>query len=108
MWRSKLGAFCRSLHLNSENYQTFLKEWFGRNWVHHLRPLIESIKLAEFYPVEEAAESLKAVWLTAINERERVCGRRHRDALPVIKTLPPAEPVRVWASWIERSVKEDA
>jgi len=61
MWRSKLGAFCQSLHLNSDNYQTFLKEWFGRNWVYHLRPLIQSIKLPEFYPLEEARASLKAV-----------------------------------------------
>jgi hypothetical protein len=108
MWRSKLGAFCRSLHLNSDNYQTFLKEWFGKHWVYHLRPLINSIKLPEFYPVEEACESLKAVWLTAISERERVCGRRHRNEMPVQNTFPPTEPVRRWASWIERSVKEDA
>ena len=108
MWRSKLGAFCQSLHLNSDNYQTFLKEWFGKNWVYHLRPLIESIKLPEFYPLEEASESLKAVWLTAIGERERVCGRRHRNEKPVENALPPGEPVRAWASWIERSVKEDA
>jgi hypothetical protein len=38
MWRAKLGAFCRMLGLNSDNYQTFLKEWFGRNWVY---PTIE-------------------------------------------------------------------
>jgi hypothetical protein len=108
MWRSKLGAFCRSLHLDSDNYQTFLKEWFGKNWVYHLRPLINSIKLPEFYPVEEASESLRAVWLIAINERERVCGPRHREGMPVRNVLPPAEPARVWASWIERSVKEHA
>ena len=108
MWRSKLGAFCQSLHLNSDNYQTFLKEWFGRNWVYHLRPLIQSIKLPEFYPLEEARASLKAVWLTAIRQRERVCGRRHRDVLPLGKIGVPAEPVRTWASWIERTVKEDA
>ena len=47
--------------LNSDNYQIFLKEWFGKHWVYHLRPLINSIKLPEFYPVEEACESLKAV-----------------------------------------------
>jgi len=28
MWRQKLGAFCRMLRLNSDNYQQFLKEWF--------------------------------------------------------------------------------
>ena len=108
MWRSKLGAFCRMLHLNSDNYQTFLKEWFGKNWVYHLRPLILAIRLPEFYPVEEAAESIKAVWLTAMSERERVWGRQHRKEIPVRDTLPPAEPVPTWPSWIERSVKEDA
>ena len=89
------------------NYQEFLKEWFGRNWVYHLRPLIQAIKLPEFYPLEEARASLKAVWLTAINERERLCGRRHRNVMPVRKTLLPAEPVRTWISWIERTIKDD-
>lgn len=103
MWRAKLGVFCRMLGLNSDNYQTFLKEWFGRNWVYHLRPLILSIKLPEFHPLEEATASVKAVWLIAIRERERCCGRRHREA----KTLLPVEPVRAWASWIERTVKDD-
>src|SRR5208282_1886566 len=96
MWRAKLGTFCRMLGLNSDNYQQFLKEWFGRNWVYHLRPLIASIKLAEFYPLEESRESVKAVWLTAIKERERCCGRRHRQA----KVLLPVESVRTWATWI--------
>ena len=72
MWRAKLGTFCRMLNLNSDNYQTFLKEWFGRNWVYHLRLLIEAIKLPEFYPATESSESIKAVWLTTINERERL------------------------------------
>jgi hypothetical protein len=67
------------LGLNSDNYQTFLKEWFGRNWVYHLRPLILSIKLAEFYSLEESRESVKAVWLAAIHERQRRCGRRYAD-----------------------------
>jgi hypothetical protein len=96
------------LNLNSDNYQTFLKEWFGRNWVYHLRPLIEAIKLPEFYPPEEARASLQAIWLTALNERERRRGRRDRPGLPGRNTLPPAEPVRSWAAWIERTVKEEA
>jgi hypothetical protein len=108
MWRAKLGAFCRMLNLNSDNYQTFLKEWFGRNWVYHLRPLIQSIKLPEFYPANESSESIKAVWLTALNERERRRVRRDRPGMPGRNTLPPAEPVRTWASWIERTVKEEA
>ena len=33
LWRSKLGAFCRMLGLNSDNHKEFLKQWFGRNWV---------------------------------------------------------------------------
>jgi hypothetical protein len=103
MWRAKLGTFCRMLGLNSENYQQFLKEWFGRNWVYHLRPLILSIKLPEFYRPEESTESLKAVWLAAIGERERCCGRRHRE----VKVLLPAESVRTWATWIERTAKDD-
>jgi hypothetical protein len=104
MWRSKLGTFCRMMNLNPDNYKIFLKEWFGKNWVYHLRPLILAIKLPEFYPPEESNESLKAVWLTAINERERRCGRRHREV--VEKSVLPDQ--RTWASWIERSVKEDA
>jgi hypothetical protein len=106
MWRAKLGTFCRMLGLNSDNYQQLLKEWFGRNWVYHLRLLILSIKLPEFYPVEEASASLKVVWLTAINERERCCGRGHRE-VEVTKGLLPAAPVRAWASWIERTTKDD-
>jgi hypothetical protein len=57
---------------------------------------------------EQPRASLPELWLTAINERERVCGRRHREEIPVQNTLLPAEPVRTWASWIERTVKEDA
>ena len=48
MWRSKLGLFCRMLGLNPDNYKPALKAWFGKNWVYHLRPLIDSIKLPEF------------------------------------------------------------
>jgi hypothetical protein len=71
MWRAKLGTFCRMFGLNSDNYKNFLSEWFGRNWVYHLRPMIASIKLPEFYPAQESAESLAAVWLTARNYRCR-------------------------------------
>jgi hypothetical protein len=104
MWRSKLGTFCRMMHLNSDNYKEFLKEWFGKNWIYHLYPLIQSIKLAEFHPEDESRESLKAVWLTTINERERRRPRRHRDA--VEKSASSKQ--HTWASWIERTVKEDA
>jgi hypothetical protein len=72
VWRAKLGTFCRMLNLNSDNYKAFLKEWFGRNWVYHLRPLIQAIKLPEFYPANESSESIRSVRLTAIHERERL------------------------------------
>ena len=115
LWRAKLGTFCRMLNLNSDNYQTFLKEWFGRNWVYHLSPLIQSIKLPEFYSEEESRTSLRAVWVVAVNERERRCNRKRREALAARKRLVPdvadslpTKPVRTWASWIERTVKEEA
>jgi hypothetical protein len=114
MWRAKLGAFCGMLHLNSDNYQEFLKEWFGRNWVYVLGPLIGSIKLPEFYPEEEASKSLRAAWVVAVNERERRRNRRQPATRAATKRLMPggdnaqaAEPVRAWASWIERTIKED-
>ncbi len=104
MWRSKLGAFCRMLNLNSDNYKEFLKEWFGRNWVYHLRPLIESIKLAEFFKEEEYRASLRSVWLVAVKERERLCHRKRRETL----NSCTAKPSQNWVSWIERTVKEEA
>jgi hypothetical protein len=114
MWRAKLGAFCGMLHLNSDNYQVFLKEWFGRNWVYVLGPLIGSIKLPEFHAEEEASKSLRAAWVVAVNERERRRNRRQPATKAATKRLmpggdgpPAAEPVRAWASWIERTIKED-
>ncbi len=95
------------LNLNSDNYQEFLKEWFGRNWVYQLRPVIESIKLAEFFPEEESRASLRVAWIIAVNERERRCNRRRRDTVSATnRLLPPEKPS--WGSWIERTVKEDA
>ncbi len=114
MWRAKLGTFCRSLNLNSDNYQESLKDWFGKNWVYQLRPLIVAIKLPGLYPPEECCESVKAVWLTAINERARRCGDRHRKTATSRNIPPPVahpcfvpEPKRTWVSWIERTVKDD-
>src|ERR1700743_2522310 len=46
IWRLKLGAFCRVLRLTPENYKDALVEWFGRNWIYVMRPVIESIKPA--------------------------------------------------------------
>ena len=101
LWRSKLGAFCRLLSLNPDNHKIFLKQWFGRNWIYHLRPLIDSIKLPEFYAEPESQASLRSVWVVAVTERERrrPCRRRR---------VPTAESARVWASWIERTMKEEA
>jgi hypothetical protein len=114
MWRAKLGALCRMLNLNSDNYQGFLREWFGRNWVYVLGPVIGSIKLPEFYAEEEASKSLRAAWVVALNERERRRNRRQPATRAATKRLllggdnaQPAEPVRAWASWIERTIKED-
>jgi hypothetical protein len=101
MWRSKLGAFCRMLGLNSDNYKIFLKEWFGKNWVYHLRPLIQSIKLPEFFSEEESRTSLRSAWTVAVMERERRCKQKWRDTFP-------SQPAQPWVSWIERTVKEDA
>ncbi|HEY5503862.1 MAG TPA: hypothetical protein VIK28_01795 [Sedimentisphaerales bacterium] len=102
------------MNLNSDNYQTFLKEWFGRNWVYHLRPLILAVKLPEFYTEEESRTTLRAVWTVAVIERERRCNHKRRDAVAVRKRLmpdgvdsSPAKPAHPWASWIEHTVKDD-
>ena len=111
MWRAKLGTFCRMLGLNSDNYKEFLKEWFGKNWVYHLRPLILSIKLPEFYTEEDSRMTLRTLWIVAVKERERRCNRQRRDAVAVRKQLlpdcSPAKPAYTWASWIERTVKDN-
>jgi hypothetical protein len=92
---------------------TFVGE-FGRNWVYVLGPLIGSIKLPEFYAQEEARKSLRAAWVVAVNERERRRNRRQPATRAATKQLmsggdnaQAAEPVRVWASWIERTIKDD-
>ena len=114
MWRAKLGAFCELLNLTPDNYRVLMKECFGRNWVHHLRPLIESIKLPEFNTDEDARHSLRSAWVVAVSERERLCNgkRQHVQATgkPLVvqrEDLCPVEPVPAWASWIERTIKAD-
>ena len=114
-WRAKLGALCHSLNYTPENFTERLGEDFGKNWVHGLRPLIESIKLPEFHPADECHASVNAAWLTALNERERYGIRKRKEKLATKSQLPPppvqkvsTPPVRGWASWIERSAKEDA
>jgi hypothetical protein len=83
MWRSKLGTFCRMMNLNSDNYKIFLKEWFGKNWIYHLYPLIQSIKLSEFYPPEESRDSMKGVWLHGCSSRWVIQHRTPSSSLPL-------------------------
>jgi hypothetical protein len=111
LWRSKLGMLCRMLGLNPDNYKKFLREWFGKNWVHHLLPLIAAIKLPEFHSPEVSRESLAAVWLVVNRERERCASRLSRAQAPApIETAgnspTSAQPQRTWATWIERTLKE--
>jgi hypothetical protein len=40
------------------NDTQFLSAWFGRNEVYHLRPLVNSVKLPEYYPVLPYHENL--------------------------------------------------
>ncbi len=96
----------RSLRLNNENYTDTLQQWYGKNWIQTLGPIVQSIKLARYpsfpamqrdYPAlemipreifsppdfdvftgpwvnpqpEDAKKSLRAAWVTAVNERER-------------------------------------
>jgi len=79
MWRMKLGAFCKMFRLTEDNYKEALREWFGRNWVYILRPLIESIKLPEFHSEAESMASLRSVFAIAANERERRSAKLRRS-----------------------------
>jgi hypothetical protein len=108
-WRTKLGLFCQTLNLNPDNYKAHLREWFGRNWVYMLRPVIESIKMPEFHSEEEVRISLRSAWVVAVNERERRRPKRQSDfSLPAVNVEDfKLESPRAWASWLERSVKED-
>lgn len=111
-WRTKLGALCQRLNYTPDNYEARLREDFGKNWVHQLRPLVEGIKLPEFHPAEECRASLTAAWLTALNERERHRTRVRKAKVTARQLAPPAEVVaapaeRSWGSWIERTLKED-
>lgn len=58
------------LGLSSNTYQQNLKEWFGRNWLYHLRPLIQSVMLPEYYDDKDSRASIRTAWLVAVNERE--------------------------------------
>jgi hypothetical protein len=107
MWRQKLGALCRMLGVTSENYNEHLKEWFGRNWVYQLRPVVESIKPVEFFNEEESRASLRVAWIIVVNERERRLNRKSRKTGVVTNRLGPSAKAS-WSSWIERAVKEDA
>ncbi len=108
-WRAKLGAFCLILNYTPDNYQERLKVDFGKRWAHRLRPLIESIQLPWEVGETSARESVVRSWLIALNERERRHHRRRKIVIPAAlpKTEPPARPPRAWASWMDRSVKEE-
>ena len=82
-------AHCRGSNAEGGNHRTFLKEWFGRNWVYVLGPVIGSIKLPEFYAEAEASKSLRAAWVVAVNERERRRNWRQPATRAVTKRLMP-------------------
>jgi hypothetical protein len=103
MWRNKVGAFCKMFRLNEDNYKPALQEWFGKNWVYVLRPVIESIKLPNYHSEEEARTSLMAAWVIAANERERRMTKRKTK----FKHTAPVRPAPVWSSWLAKTVKED-
>jgi hypothetical protein len=109
MWRSKLAAFCGMFRLNPDNYKATLKEWYGSNWIHHLQPVIASIKPPEFHPETESRASLRSAWVVAVNVRER---HLHRKDIKRVKPFTvdtfPAKPFFAGASWIERTLKEEA
>ena len=48
LWRLKLGALCRMLNLNSDNYTESFQAWYGKNWIQTLGPIVESIKLRAY------------------------------------------------------------
>jgi hypothetical protein len=112
IWRSKLGAFCQMMNLNSDNYQASLKSWFGKNWVYVLRPLIEAVPV--FCTDAESQKKMRALWWVALNKRERRCHRKRRPAVAVPARLvaervefAPAKPACGWVSWMDRTVKDD-
>ena len=100
IWRTKLGAFCRKLNCNADNYQELLKNWFGKNWVYVLRPLIEAVPV--FRTDAESLNTMQALWCVALNERERRSPRKER---PVVVSKRPVPERR--AAWIDRTVKDD-
>jgi len=68
MWRSKLVLRSPVVASEFRQFQTVSERMVWPELGVHLRPLIQSIKLPEFIPLEEARASLKAVWLTAIRQ----------------------------------------
>jgi hypothetical protein len=104
MWRLELGAFCGMLGLTPDNYKACLQEWFGPNWVHSLRPVIESVKVPELHGAEESRASLAASWIVVNNERERRRRQRGRKFVGLIEAqsdatiAEPGRPAQAWAS----------
>ena len=108
LWRAKLGAFCHLLGLAPDNHAELLQQWYGKHWVHRLRPLIKCIKLPQHCPLEESQASLRAVWQVAMEERQRHADRHRGQDVPRRQKVDDVSPARAVASWIERTLKEDA
>lgn len=145
LWRWKLGALCRLLGLTPDNYTDVLQQWFGKNWIQTLGPIVQSIKLASYpsfpamqrdYPAlemipremcsqpdfnlstgpwrnlrpEDSKLTLSAAWVTALRERERRSQEPKTWRGPKVTISAPEmsfKPPQQWASWIERTLKED-
>lgn len=114
LWRSKLGAICRMLRLNPENYNEMLQEWFGRNWICYLGPVIESVKLPKLNPEEESWASMRSAWVVIVNERERRCRRKRHELGALDKRLLTADGDCVspkmaskGTSWLQNTIKDD-
>jgi len=146
LWRWKLGALCRVLGLNDDNYADTFRQWYGKNWIQTLGPIVQSIKLHRYpsfpamqldYPAlvmipreiflqpdfdvftgpwrnpqtEDAKKTLRAAWVTAANERQRRSKRPKTwrgFSAPALEPMVTSEPPKQWASWIERTTKEEA
>ena len=48
LWRWNLGTLCMALGLTPENYTDRLREWYGKNWIRTLGPIVQSLKLARY------------------------------------------------------------
>ncbi len=98
--------------LTPDKYAEFLKEWFGKNWIYVLRPLIEEVPL--FLDNAESQKTMRDLWCVAMSERERRYPRKRRLVVAANKRLQaepvepaPAKQARGPILWIDRTVKDD-